>query len=131
MACLDTTFLIDLLKGKKEAVNFLERCESSGEEVYLNSINIMELIKGAYLHTNPDKEEIQIRGLISSFAELNFGMECAILAGKIEAELINKGEFIDPEDIMIGAIAIQNNETLVTRNKKHFEKIKGLKIEGY
>ena len=44
--------------------------------------------------------------------------------------VINKGEIIDIEDIMIGAIVIHNGERLVTRNKKHFERIRGLEIEG-
>ncbi len=131
MVCLDTTFIIDLLKGRKEAVDFLERRESLGEEIYLNSINVMELIKGAYLHTNSDKEEIEIRGLISSFVQLDFDMECAVLAGKIEAGLISIGETLEPEDLMIGAIALQNGEAIVTRNKKHFERIKDLRIESY
>lgn len=32
---------------------------------------------------------------------------------------------------MIAAISISNNETLITKNKKHFERIEGLKIETY
>lgn len=38
---------------------------------------------------------------------------------------------IDLEDIMIAAIAITNNEKLITRNEKHFRRIKGLEVEGY
>ena len=62
---------------------------------------------------------------------LNLDKDSAILAGKIEANLIKKGEIIDLEDIMIGAIAIINDETLITRNIKHFSKIKNLKIQSY
>ena len=62
---------------------------------------------------------------------LDLDKNSAILAAKIEADLRNNGEIIDVEDIMIAAISINNNETLVTRNKKHFERIKDLKIETY
>lgn len=48
-----------------------------------------------------------------------------------ETIIENEGEIIDIEDIMIGAIAKRNNETIITRNKKHFEKIPGLKIASY
>lgn len=52
-------------------------------------------------------------------------------AGLIYADLRKKGQALDPTDCMIAAIALENNETLLTRNEKHFSKIKGLKIEGY
>jgi len=32
---------------------------------------------------------------------------------------------------MIGAIVKQNHKKLLTRNKKHFERIKGLEMESY
>jgi len=53
------------------------------------------------------------------------------LAGEIDARLSNEGKIIDFEDILTGAICLLNNETLVTRNEKHFEKISGLKIISY
>jgi len=131
MVCLDSSFLVDLLRGNDDTSNFLEKYESAGENIFVSSISLAELIKGAYLSANPQKEESKVKGLISSFLELPFNNECAFLAGKIEAELISKGEIIGVEDVMIAATAIQNNELLITRNKKHFEKIKELKIGGY
>jgi tRNA(fMet)-specific endonuclease VapC len=52
-------------------------------------------------------------------------------AGEISAKLMAKGEPIDYRDAMIAAIAIENELTLVTRNKSHFSRIKNLKLETW
>lgn len=38
---------------------------------------------------------------------------------------------IDAIDSMIAAIALLENEPLLTRNTKHFTRIKGLRVESY
>jgi|SRR3989344_2038995 len=134
MVCLDTSFLIDVIHGKKLPEKFMDIL--AGEEsVSIATPTIIEIIKGLHLKKNlnhvTEEEKNKINETISSSIILSLDKESSILAGEIEAELINKGEFIDIEDIMIGAIAICNKETLITRNKKHFEKIPDLKIESY
>ncbi len=57
-----------------------------------------------------------------------FSMEAATIGG----ELKNKGVTIDPEDLLIaGMMRSFGFEKIVTRNKKHFSKIKGLKVISY
>ena len=135
MVCLDTSFLIDMIRGKEEVIKLEEEIEKKEEVITIAAPSIMELFRGLYITANLkniDEEEIKkIDGILSSIIILNLDKESAMLAGKIEAGLINKGEVIDIEDIMIGAIVKQNHEKLLTRNKKHFERIKGLDIESY
>jgi tRNA(fMet)-specific endonuclease VapC len=52
-------------------------------------------------------------------------------AAEISAKLAAKGEPIDYGDAMIAGIAIENDLTLVTRNKSHFSRIKNLKQETW
>jgi len=134
MVCLDTSFLIDVIHGKPLPKGFEDILDGE-ESVSIAAPTIVEIIKGLYLKRNlsyvTKEEKNKINETISSSIILSLDKESSILAGEIEAELINKGEFIDIEDIMIGAIAIRNKETLITRNKKHFEKIPNLKIESY
>ena len=133
MVCLDTYFLIDVIKGKLD-----ERFSSildGDESIKIASPSIIELIKGLHLERNLrniKKGEIEkIDKVLNSITVLDLNRESARRAGKIEANLENRGEIIDIEDIMIGAIAIENDEKILTRNKKHFNKIEGLKVEGY
>lgn len=135
MVCLDTSFLIDTIKGK-ETVKKLED-EFVNNKIILNiaSPSIIEIFKGLYLKANlkniTEDEINKIDDILSSFVILNLDKTSAALAGRIEAELTNKGELIDIEAIMIGAICLINKERLITRNVKHFERISGLEIESY
>lgn len=131
MVCLDTTFIIDLLKNNRKAVAVREKLEKSSESITIASPTIIELIRGLKsVHTKEDEKE-KIDKFIVSVTTLSLDKESAILAGNIENDLVKKGEIIDLEDIMIAAISITNNEKLLTRNEKHFKKIKNLEIETY
>ncbi len=131
MVCLDTSFVIDLLLNRKKVEELKEKIDNSGDRIFVPAPVIKELIAGANLHQNKEKETEKIMNFISIVDVLPLDEEGAVIAGKIEAELIRGGNIIDAEDIMIGAIALQNDEVLVTGNLKHFERIRGLKIESY
>lgn len=48
--------------------------------------------------------------------------------GKISAESSLKGVTIPFDDLLIGACALERNYAIATRNRRHFEKIPGLKL---
>ncbi len=50
---------------------------------------------------------------------------------RLRADLGTRGEGIGVEDALIGATAMANGLTVVTRNLKHFERIEGLKSESW
>lgn len=131
MACLDTTFLIDLLRGNEKVRLIKEKIDKSSESVTIASPSIMEIVKGLRIGNVRKDEEKRVNELVSSLTILNLDKDSAIKAGIIESDLITKGEIIDLEDIMIAAIAINNNEKLITNNLKHFSKIKELELETY
>lgn len=131
MVCFDTTFLIDLLRGKNGLDLLSRKFDYGSETISIASPSIIEIVRGLKFGNVNENESEKVNKLISSMNVLNLDKDSAILAGKIEANLIKKGEIIDLEDIMIGAIAIMNNETLITRNVKHFSKIKDLNIQSY
>lgn len=131
MVCLDTTFLIDVLRGNKEVQDMKDRLDWSGESITVAVPSVMEITKGLILGKNKPNEKQRSNELLSSILTLDLNRESAVLAGKIEADLVIRGECIDVEDVMIAAIAMVNNEKLVTRNVNHFGRIRGLDIEGY
>ena len=51
-----------------------------------------------------------------------------VLLGKKTAFLKKRGEIIEDMDIMIAATCISNNLILITSNKKHFQRVKGLEV---
>jgi len=129
---LDTSFLIDLLRGKdpevlKRAEELDKRLESKG----VASITIMELWRGAMQSLYQETEKRKVNDLISSLFQYPFQELEAKKAGEIEAELTKKGTMIDLEDIMIAGVAKIHHEPILTRNKKHFSRVHGLHVETY
>ena len=131
MVCLDTSFIIDVIRGEEQAKIIEERLDKGSEAITVAAPTVMELIKGAELSGKPQSEKEKVYTFLSFLVVLNLNKQSAILTGEIEAGLRKEGDFIGVEYIMIGAIAISNDEKLLTRNKKHFERIPGLEIEAY
>jgi tRNA(fMet)-specific endonuclease VapC len=52
-------------------------------------------------------------------------------AAKIYANLRKAGQLIEDADILIAAIALVNDMTLVTNNTSHFSRIAGLQLEDW
>ena len=123
MVCLDSSVIIDILRGKESVKEIENKFDYGGEEILIPSPVIVELIRGIYLKDSikniKDDEKEKINNFLSSFIVLDFDKKSAIKTGEIEAYLINNGETIDLEDIMIGAIVLNNEEVLLTKNKKN------------
>ena len=52
-------------------------------------------------------------------------------AAEIFESLSSEGQTVDALDVMIAAIVITNKESILTLNRKHFERIPGLKVIDY
>jgi tRNA(fMet)-specific endonuclease VapC len=48
-----------------------------------------------------------------------------------DSELKERGELIGDLDILVASIALANNEKLITRNIKRYNRIMGLEIESW
>ncbi|MBT4540876.1 PIN domain-containing protein [Candidatus Woesearchaeota archaeon] len=133
MKLLDSTFLIDLLKNKKEVHGKLDELENE-RALFISSISVYELALGIQLDKNLNhvKKFSEFLKFIAAFEVLNLDVDSAIIAGKLKGDLIRKGKEIDTRDCLIAGTALTNKiDTIITRNKKHFERVKGLKVESY
>jgi len=124
--CLDTDFLIDFLKGKPSEVEFVRAAESTST-LAMTMINAFELFYGAYLKGN-EREIASIDGLVEKMVVLPVSVESAKMAGKFKAGLQSKGMPLEFRDVLIASIALQEGYAIKTGNRKHFERIPGLKI---
>lgn len=124
---LDTDFLVNFLRNKKEEVDFITQNES---KILLATtfINLFELYYGAYksgVESNINKvEELQHRLRI-----LNLSKEAVKKAGQTLADLEKIGSPIDFRDLLIGCIAHSEGFCIKTHNKKHFQKIGELNVK--
>ena len=125
--CLDSDFLIDLLRNKQEAVNWIKEHERR-DILATTIVNIFELYAGAYKTNESDKKVLAIKELSERLKILSFKIKCAEEAGRQNALLEKEGNAIEKRDLFIGTIAFTEGFALKTNNKRHFERIKGLQI---
>lgn len=130
MVCLETTFLVDLLRGKKEVEELKDQLYSTERVLAVASPTIMELWTGALLSTHKERELAKVRELLQSLQILILDEKSAQMTGEIEANLLKNGVTIGTADMMIAGIAQTNGETLVTRDA-HFARIPGLRMLKY
>ena len=126
--CLDTDLLVAILRGKEEARDRVAALDEGGREA-TTSINAFEIFFGAHRSAKRSENLKEALRLLGRLHVLPFDLPSARRAGETAASLAAKGEGIDYRDSMIAGIALENDITLVTRNEKHFSRIKGLKLE--
>ncbi len=107
MIILDTDFLIDLTKGKTEAVKKLEGI--ANEALAIASISLTELYYGAFKQKQHLEEE-----KFSDYEILAFKRQEACLAARIRVGLEKGAGRIGIVDEMIAATAIAQNARVLT-----------------
>jgi predicted nucleic acid-binding protein len=127
---LDTTFLVDVLRGDERVRDRLAMVDESGTP-FVSAISIMELAEGIRLADASDTERDDVDALLEDVTELPFDRNCATVAGQHNADLIDAGEPIDETDVMIAATALVYDHPVVTRNTAHFDRFDGLEVRLY
>lgn len=130
MVVLDSDILVGVLRGDEAAVEFMNKLEQKGEKLNTTAINAFELFEGALMSGREDKVS-KVENLMKSFGLYAFSSSASWKAAEISSFLKKKGETLDFQDIAIASIAILYNETVITRNAKHFNRIRGLKTEKW
>ena len=130
MMGLDTTALIDLFKDSKGIKGVLANIN---EEAVLNHILYLELMFGLTFKNLEHKDEEKFYdALFNSYAVLNLDFNSSKKSSEILNDLKKSGKTIGLFDCTIAGIYLANGiNKILTRNKKHFENIKGLTVISY
>ena len=131
MVCLDTDFLVALLRGDKDARERGDEMDREDVKKATTPINAFELFLGAYLSERRDANLTVVRELLSNLELLEFDLRSCEEAGLIAAGLRSRGEPIGVRDSMIAGIASKFEETVLTRNIEHFSRVKELNVEKW
>ncbi|MGO9271123.1 MAG: type II toxin-antitoxin system tRNA(fMet)-specific endonuclease VapC [Terriglobia bacterium] len=122
---LDTNTCIRYLNGRSPEVR--RRLEPvAPEDVALCSVVKAELYYGAARTRDPGRTLAHMTSFMSPFSSLPFDDFCAVAYGRIRAQLEQAGTPIGPNDMMIAAIAVAADLTLVTHNTREFARVAGL-----
>lgn len=127
---LDTTFLVDVLRGENGVAERERDLDDRGVGT-ISSVSVMELWEGIQRAEASENERAAVEQLLTGLSEASFDRETAKRAGALNVELADRGEPIDVEDVMIAATALERDDPVLTRNDGHFERIDALDLETY
>lgn len=117
---IDTDVMIEYLRGRREAVEYLESLTS---DLYISVISVAELFSGV----KGDEEEESLKQLLLVFIVLPVTEKTARLGGLYRREYRpNHGTGL--ADALIAATVEENDFSLVTFNRRHFPMISRIKI---
>ena len=127
---LDTNIVIRYLRKDISVRNYFREVQEQGHDIVLPIIVDYEIRRGLRIISAPRKK--------AAYVVLTEGLSIAELdnttwekAEEIYAELYQKGFTVGEMDILIAAVCLVNDYTLVTSNTKDFENIEGLEITDW
>ena len=124
---LDTDICIDYLRGSNPVVrDRLLAC--SPNDVCLCSVVKAELLFGAHNSQKVAANLRRLRDFFEPFQSVHFDDGAAEIYGSLRSHLRRDGSEIGSNDLMIAAIAVTLDLTLVTHNRAEFERVPVLRL---
>lgn len=118
---IDTNILIDHFRGDLKVTQFLEKVEKDKIKAFISVITEYEILCGKF----SPKLERKINQFLSIFPSLNVTSEIA----KISAKFYKKYQ-LGIADALIAGTTFAFNAILITRNLKHFQRVREIKVES-
>lgn len=123
---LDTTVLIDLLRGRAFAVSGIEELERVGERLLTSVVNVEEIYRGL----RGPRERAAAARLLEGLRLAPLGRVEGALAGAWRREHAERGVTLGQADCLIAAAAHAAGARLATGNPEHFP-MDGLEVEHW
>jgi tRNA(fMet)-specific endonuclease VapC len=127
---LDTNTCIGIINGSSPGLLARQRVIPASQ-IRLCSPVKAELWFGAAKSSKRLLSEQKLTLFFSRFRSMPFDDEAARRYGVIRADLEARGTPIGPNDLLIAAIALASDLTLVTHNVGEFSRVPGLRLEDW
>ena len=128
---IDTNVCISCIRGSRKTEALGYKFILHENDIRVPIIVIAELMHGAYKSKITEQTLKETEDFLSDLDIVPFDYDAAVAYGKIKASLERKGQVIGPNDMLIAAIALSRNATLVTNNTREFSRIDGLKLDDW
>lgn len=124
MFIADTDVLIDFLRGAGEAERISIELDTG--RFCTTAVTAFELWAGA---KSPQQVAV-VETLLGAVTILPLDVSAARRAGEVRRELERTGTAIGMADSLIAGIALDHGAILITGNRKHYQRVPGLKLSG-
>jgi predicted nucleic acid-binding protein len=112
---LDTSVLIDVLRGRKDRRLLLRRLIAEGHSLSTSVLNVAEIYAGMR-----SGEEAKTEEFLDGLECVELRSSAARLAGRLKSSWQKKGRTLTLADTIIAAVAIEQQCVLLTDNRKDF-----------
>jgi len=123
---LDSDWVGDYLKGKKEANELVSSLVADGLAITL--ITFGEIYEGIYYGPNSKNHENGFRKFLQGVDVLPLNRRIMQRFARLRGQLRRHGKLIGDPDLLIAATVLHHDLTLLTRNRRHFDRIPELKL---
>ena len=123
---VDTDWSIDYFNGVSEVVDRLNQLMIVG--VGMSVITLLELYNGIHGARDPRLSRMNIENLLDAVEVVPLDEPACRLFDEIRERLRSAGNIIPDNDLLIGATALSRGLTVLTNNRRHFERIESLNI---
>jgi len=130
MIFLDTNIISYFFNANKKIREKILEAIDNNENICTTVINVYEILKGFRWKNNRNKEN-QFKEFLEDVILFTIDDAVISIASDIYSNLRKNGKTIGDADILIAAIVIKNNGTLVSNNTKHYEDIEQLKLVNW
>ena len=112
---LDTSVLIDALRGRKDRRALLKEFVQAGHILATTSLNVAEVYAG--MRAN---EEAATESFLNALECFELTASAGRLAGRLVSEWRQRGRTLELPDTVVAAICIEKDCVLVTDNRRDF-----------
>ncbi|MBI4340211.1 MAG: type II toxin-antitoxin system VapC family toxin [Chloroflexi bacterium] len=126
----DSDLIIQHLRRISAATERLLRSRQEGLAVSI--VTVAELYEGVHASPAPEQTEADLWRLLNAgIAILPVDRQVCRIFGEQRWKLRRAGKLIGDMDLLIGSTALRHGLTILTKNRRHFERIEGLLIESW
>lgn len=118
---LGADFAIQALKGRVEPRAVLDRLDPA--EVTVSWVTLGEVYEGAFAFANHEAHLDRFRRFFDAFSIVDFDDEVMRRFGELRASLRRQGQRIPEIDLLVAAIALEYDLTILTYDRRHFGRI--------
>ena len=128
---LDTTVIIRIMQGNPKVIRTVKRLERNQVRLTVSLITVYELYHSLERVSNPEERQQTIEAVLDSKPKYPADEVVMKKAGRIDGRLTANGREIGAVDTIIAATAVVHEESILTENVKHFERVDGVSVETY